>query len=43
MDSIKEKWNEIKETIRKEYELTDVSYDTWVKPLQFYDVREDSV
>ena len=43
MDSIKEKWNEIKETIRKEYELTAVSYDTWVKPLQFYDVREDSV
>ena len=43
MDSIKEKWNEIKETIRKEYELTDVSYDTWVKPLQFYDVKNDSV
>ena len=43
MDSIKEKWNDIKETIRKEYELTDVSYDTWVKPLQFYDVKEDSV
>ncbi|MBD5509604.1 MAG: chromosomal replication initiator protein DnaA [Lachnospiraceae bacterium] len=43
MDSIKEKWNEIKETIRKEYELTAVSYDTWVKPLQFYDVRDDSV
>ena len=43
MDSIKEKWNDIKETIRKEDELTDVSYDTWVKPLQFYDVKEDSV
>ena len=43
MDSIKEKWNEIKETIRKEYELTDVSYDTWVKPLQYYDVKNDSV
>lgn len=43
MDSVKEKWNEIKETIRKEYELTDVSFDTWVKPLQFYDIREDSV
>lgn len=43
MDSVKEKWNEIKETIRKEYELTDVSFDTWVKPLQFYDIKEDSV
>lgn len=43
MDSIKEKWDEIKETIRKEYELTDVSYDTWIKPLSFYDVNENVV
>lgn len=43
MDSIKEKWDEIKETIRKEYELTDVSYDTWIKPLRFYDVKENVV
>lgn len=43
MDSIKEKWNEIKETIRKEYEMTDVSYDTWVKPLSFYNVKDDVV
>mgnify|MGYP002510271683 FL=1 len=43
MDSIKEKWDEIKETIRKEYELTDVSYDTWIKPLRFYDVKENTV
>ncbi len=43
MDSIKEKWDEIKETVRKEYELTDVSYDTWIKPLSFYDVKENVV
>lgn len=43
MDSIKEKWDEIKETIRNEYELTDVSYDTWIKPLSFYDVKENVV
>lgn len=43
MDSIKEKWDEIKETIRKEYELTDVSYDTWIKPLSFYDVQDNVV
>lgn len=43
MDSIKEKWDEIKETVRKEYELTDVSYDTWIKPLSFYDVRDNVV
>ena len=43
MDSIKEKWDEIKDTIRKEYELTDVSYDTWIKPLRFYDVKDNVV
>ena len=43
MDSIKKKLDEIKETVRKEYELTDVSYDTWIKPLRFYDVKENTV
>lgn len=43
MDSIKEKWDEIKDTIRKEYELTDVSYDTWIKPLRFYEVKDNVV
>lgn len=43
MDSIKKQWDEIKETIRKEYELTDVSYDTWIKPLSFYDVKDNVV
>lgn len=43
MDSIKEKWDEIKDTIRKEYELTDVSYDTWIKPLRFYEVKDNIV
>ncbi len=43
MDAIKKNWEEIKETIRKEYELTDVSYDTWIKPLSFYDVRDNVV
>lgn len=43
MDSIKKKWDEIKENIRKEYELTDISYDTWIKPLSFYDVKDNVV
>lgn len=43
MDSIKEKWDEIKDTIRKEYELTDVSYSTWIEPLRFYDVKDNVV
>ena len=43
MDNNKKKWDEIKETVRKEYELTDVSYDTWIKPLSFYDVEDNVV
>lgn len=43
LGSIKEKWEEIKETIRKEYELTGVSFDTWVKPLRFYEANQDTV
>lgn len=42
MSSIREKWEEIKETVRKEYELTDVSFDTWVKPLQFHEFNGDT-
>lgn len=43
MDEIKEKWNEIKEIIRREYELTNISYDTWIAPLKFYKVENDVV
>lgn len=43
MDTIKEKWDLIKETLRKEYELTDISYNTWIVPLDFYQVKNDVV
>ncbi len=43
MDSIKDKWDDIKEIVRKEYELTDVSFDTWIKPLSFFDVKDNVV
>lgn len=43
MQAIEEKWEEIKETMRKEYDLSDVSYHTWVEPLRFYDVQDDVV
>ena len=43
MDLIKENWNLIKETLRKEYELSDVSYRTWVEPLNFHRVKDNVV
>lgn len=43
MDSIKENWDLIKETLRREYELSDISYSTWIIPLNFYEVRDNVV
>ena len=43
MNEIKDRWNEIKEMIRDEYDLTAISFNNWVKPLQFYKVEKDIV
>lgn len=43
MDSIKENWDLIKQTLRKEYELSDISYSTWIEPLTFHEVKDNVV
>ena len=43
MDDIKENWQIIKETMKKEYSISDISYQTWVAPLEFYNVTNDVV
>jgi len=43
MEFIKENWDLIKETLRDEYDLSDISYKTWVKPLSFHSVKDDTV
>lgn len=43
MDFIKDNWNLIKETLRKEYELSDIAYSTWIDPLNFYQAEDDVV
>lgn len=43
MDFMKENWDLIKETLRNEYDLSDISYNTWVKPLNFHSVKDDVV
>jgi len=43
MSSLKENWDLIKENIREEYDISKVSFDTWIKPLEFYDVQDDIV
>lgn len=43
MDNIKENWSEIKESIRREYNISDISYQTWLQPLEFYNIIDDVV
>ena len=35
MNNIEKNWDNIKETIRKEYNVSDVAYSTWIDPLKF--------
>ncbi len=43
MQTIEKKWEDIKEIIRKEYELSSISYNTWVSPLKLHSVKDDIV
>ena len=43
MDFIKEKWDEITDKMRSEYNISSISYDTWIKPLEECCVKEDTV
>lgn len=43
MDAIRENWQTIKETMKREYNISKISYQTWVDPLEFFDVKNDVV
>lgn len=43
MDAIKEKWSDIKETVRLEYNLSDISYHTWIEPLDIHNIVDDVI
>ena len=38
---IKEHWNEILDYMKTEYNISDVSYKTWLMNLNFYDIDEN--
>ncbi len=42
-NAIKENWTTIKEAIRREYNLSNISYKTWIEPLLFHNIEEDVV
>lgn len=43
MEELKQKWNDIKESIRIEYEVPDISYKTWIDPLTLGDIKDNTV
>ena len=38
MEKVIEKWNDILSTVKKEHDITDISFDTWMRPLDVYAV-----
>lgn len=38
MDKILEKWDEILHTVKTEHDISDISFDTWIRPLEVYGV-----
>ena len=43
MELIQSKWDEILEYIKNEYNLSDISFNTWIKPLKFHSVENNKV
>lgn len=43
MEAIKENWSTVKETIKREYNISEISYQTWIRPLEYYNVVNDVV
>ncbi len=43
MHEIQKNWEVIKETIKREYELSNVAYTTWIKNLKFHSVEGNTV
>jgi chromosomal replication initiator protein len=43
VEKVIEKWEEIINTVKKEHELSEVSFDTWIRPLEVYAVDGDKL
>ena len=40
LETLKEKWDEILNYLKVEHEISDVSFNTWLLPLQIYSVEQ---
>ena len=43
MDKVIEKWDEILQTVKSDYDVGDVAFNTWLKPLKVYDVKDNVI
>ena len=43
MEKIVEKWDERLNTVKKEYEISEVSFDTWLRPLEVYAIEGNTL
>ncbi len=43
LQTLIEKWDEIKEIVTKETETSEIAYNTWLKPLDVYDIVDGTV
>ena len=43
MEAVEQKWEEILQRVKEEHDLTDISYNIWLKPLKICCVKEQTV
>ena len=41
MDKILEKWDEILHTVKTEHDISEISFNTWIRPLEVFGVEGD--
>jgi chromosomal replication initiator protein len=43
MNELQDKWNEILQGVKEDFEINDVSFNTWLLPLKIYSVDGQTV
>ena len=43
MSTVKEKWEEIIQKLKVEYFLSNISFETWIRPIEVYDIIGDTL
>ena len=43
MNELLQKWEEILQKVKEEHEITDISFDTWLRPLEIYNIKDNTL